>query len=228
MDKDKADHLHERTARRPPEKETPTPDVPSQVGNRSFTSMVQRAMGKTQGAGPLDPQIRKEIDQEKGGGRPLDNGTLQDMETQFGTDLSQVRIHTGSKADQLSRAVQAEAFATGSDIFFKDGKYSPESTDGRRLLAHELTHVVQQRGGRSQGGSQVSHPDDPHEVEARAVGDAVAAAPAAVQREPMEEEEELQMSVDRESMEEEEELQMSEDSDSDLEEREGEEEELQA
>ena len=133
------------------------------------------------------------------------------MEGHLGADLGDVRVHTGGKADQLNRSVQAEAFTTGSDVFFKSGKYAPESTDGKRLLGHELTHVVQQRSGAVGGESRVSHPDDAHEVEAKSVGDAIATAaptaPTAVAREEMEEEE-LQMSVDRQEMEEEE-LQMS-------------------
>lgn len=207
------EHPSERSTARPTEKSTPGPDagLPSQIGNRAFTSLIQRS-STSQGAGPLDPEIADEIKAEKGGGRPLDDTTRTDMEGHLGTDLSGVRVHTGGTADQLNRSVQAEAFTTGNDVFFKDGKYAPETTDGRGLLAHELTHVVQQRSGPVNGGGQVSHPDDAHEVEAKSVGDAVAAAPAGVQRE--EEEEELMMSVDRQEdvdrqEEEEEELMMS-------------------
>ena len=210
MDHDYDHQVGERAATRPVETPTTTPEagLPSQMGNRAFTSMIQRAT-KAQGAGPLDPEIAERIKAEKGGGRPLDDGTKADMEGHLGTDLSGVRVHTGSSADHLNRSVQAEAFTTGNDVFFKAGKFAPDTSDGRGLLAHELTHVVQQGSGQVNGGG-VSHPDDAHEVEAKSVGAAVAAAPAGVQRQDVEEEEELQMSVDREEIpEEEEELQMS-------------------
>ncbi len=233
MDHEHLDHLKDHPPTKPAEPATKAPDaaLPSQIGNRAFTSMIQRSAAKTQGAGPLDPEIAEDIKAAKGGGQALDDHTRSDMEGHLGTDLSDVRVHTGGKADTLNRSVQAEAFTTGNDVFFKSGKYAPETSSGRGLLAHELTHVVQQRSGQTDGGGRVSSPDDAHEVEAKSVGDAVAssgpdrqaAAPAgapSVARQE-EEEEELQMSVDRQE-EEEEELQMSVDR------REDEEEELQA
>ena len=66
------------------------------------------------------------------------------METRFGADFGQVRVHTGSDAVQMNRDVQAQAFTHGRSIYFGAGRYDPSSTPGRRLLAHELTHVVQQ------------------------------------------------------------------------------------
>jgi hypothetical protein len=92
-----------------------------------------------------------------------------------------VRVHADSRGDTLSRSVQADAFTTGSDVFFRSGRYAPSSSDGRKLLAHELTHVVQQSSGSVGAESRVSHPDDHHEREASAVADSVttsAAAPA--------------------------------------------------
>jgi hypothetical protein len=78
------------------------------------------------------------------GGQPLDSTTRAFMEPRFGTDLSAVRIHTGSRADRIAGQVGANAFTVGSDIAFASGKYSPDTGPGRRLLAHELTHVLQQ------------------------------------------------------------------------------------
>lgn len=66
------------------------------------------------------------------------------MENAFSADFSRVRVHTDSKASEMSRGINAKAFTNGSDIFFSSGAYSPSSNDGNRLLAHELTHVVQQ------------------------------------------------------------------------------------
>jgi Domain of unknown function (DUF4157) len=127
------------------------------------------------------------------------------MEGRFGHDFSQVRVHTDARADASAQAVQAHAYTVGHDIVFRAGEYSPGSTDGQRLLAHELTHVVQQ--GRATGGVQadleVSQPGDAAEVEAEAVarevmaGEDVEVAGASVQRQavqreavPEEEEEE--------------------------------------
>ena len=66
------------------------------------------------------------------------------MEGAFGADFGGVRVHADSSADGLSRSMQAKAFTVGSDIFFARGQYQPSSTSGQRLLAHELTHTVQQ------------------------------------------------------------------------------------
>lgn len=202
MDHEHLDHLKDHPKTKPAEPAAKGPDaaLPSQIGNRAFTSMIQRSAAKTQGAGPLDPEIADDIKSAKGGGRALDDDTKADMEGHLGADLSAVRVHTGGEADNLNRSVQAEAFTTGDDVFFKSGKYSPETSEGRGLLAHELTHVVQQRSGQTEGGGRVSSPGDAHEVEAKSVGDAVAASAPGVDRQEEEEEEEaaVQMSVDRE------------------------------
>ncbi len=81
-----------------------------------------------------------------GGGQPLDEETRNFMEPRFGANFSDVRIHTDSKASDSSEAMAARAYAVGPNIAFKSGEYSPGSSDGKRLLAHELTHVVQQTG----------------------------------------------------------------------------------
>jgi Domain of unknown function (DUF4157) len=139
---------------------------------------LQRAGGRSQGAGPLDPGIEDEIHSAQGSGRPLDDHVRQDMEAHLGTDLSSVRVHADGRGDALSRSVQADAFTTGTDVFFRSGQYAPDSGAGRRLLAHELTHVVQQASGAVPAESRVSHPDDPHEREASAVAETLAARPA--------------------------------------------------
>ncbi len=93
------------------------------------------------------------------------------MGAYFGTDFSDVRVHTGSQADALNRAVQARAFTAGTDIFFSAGSFDPGRPRGRELLAHELTHVVQQRAaGPATGAVRVSRPEEPAEVQARAMG----------------------------------------------------------
>jgi len=93
------------------------------------------------------PELESHLSANKGDGSPLPAGTRTYMEPRFGTDFGGVRVHTGAEADQLSRSIQAQAFTHGSDIYLGAGRYDPGSDQGRRLLAHELTHVVQQTGG---------------------------------------------------------------------------------
>ena len=99
--------------------------------------------------GPMDASsdLEQAISQARGKGQALDDCVRQPMEQAFGTDFSHVRVHTGGQSDQLNRAIQAKAFTTGQDIFFSQGAYAPTSRGGQELLAHELTHVIQQAGG---------------------------------------------------------------------------------
>jgi hypothetical protein len=134
-----------------------------------------------------------------GGGSPLDRDTRGFMESRLGADFSDVRVHTDGKATESARSVQAYAYTVGNDVVFQSDKFSPESESGQRMLAHELTHVVQQRSGPvdgtpAPGGIQISHPSDTFEQAAESSADQVmssaaptveshtAAAPAAVQR----------------------------------------------
>lgn len=80
-------------------------------------------------------------------GRPLDAPIRRDMETRFGHDFSQVRVHQGGAAEQSARDVGALAYTVGRDIVFGAGQFAPSSGEGRRLLAHELTHTIQQGAG---------------------------------------------------------------------------------
>ena len=95
------------------------------------------------GAGPgsAPPVVHEVLNSP---GRPMDGGLRSFMEPRFGHDFSGVRIHTDSKAAESARSVNALAYTVGRDIVFAGGRYAPESPDGKRLLAHELTHVVQQ------------------------------------------------------------------------------------
>lgn len=81
-------------------------------------------------------------------GQPLDSGTRGVMESRLGHDFSSVRVHTDGQAGRSARELGALAFTTGRDIVFAPGQFAPHTEAGRRLLAHELTHVVQQRGGK--------------------------------------------------------------------------------
>ena len=80
-------------------------------------------------------------------GRPLDPALMQNMEQRFGHDFSQVRVHTGSVAEQSTRDVNAHAYTAGHNVVFGTGQFSPGTYEGRKLIAHELTHVVQQGKG---------------------------------------------------------------------------------
>jgi hypothetical protein len=108
------------------------------------------------GSGPraVDPMgsfeagadVEARLAASRGGGQPLAEGVRDYMEPRFGADLSGVRVHTGSEASGLSRAISAQAFTHGQDIYVGEGKYDPGSTAGKRLLAHELAHTIQQSG----------------------------------------------------------------------------------
>ena len=119
----------------------------------------------------------------RGGGSPLGGAVREDMESRFGTDFSDVRVHTGEDAHASAKAVNAHAYTVGSNIVFQRGAYEPESPAGRTMLAHELTHVVQQRSGPVDGtptgnGIKVSDPGDRFEREAAANADRIVAMPA--------------------------------------------------
>ena len=81
------------------------------------------------------------------GGRPLDAPVRSFMESRLGHDFGGVRIHTDAEASRSAWAIDALAYTVGPDIVFREGRYAPGTTEGRRLLAHELTHVVQQSRG---------------------------------------------------------------------------------
>lgn len=83
----------------------------------------------------------------EGTGQPLSESARRYFEPRFGSDLSQVRVHTDERADASARSINALAYTTGSDIAFRAGTYEPTTVTGRRLLAHELTHVIQQQSG---------------------------------------------------------------------------------
>ena len=98
----------------------------------------------------VSPAIESAINQAKNGGRPLPKNTQQQMSDSFHADFSDVRIHTDKQANELNHTLRAEAFTVGQHIFFRQGEYSPTTSNGQELIAHELTHVVQQNGARIQ------------------------------------------------------------------------------
>ena len=91
------------------------------------------------------PQLSNRINEAAPQGKPMDTQTRASMTKGFGMNFNEVRIHADKEAAGLSNALQAEAFTSGKDIFFSDGAYRPDTQDGKKLLAHELTHVAQQQ-----------------------------------------------------------------------------------
>ncbi|MDZ8086063.1 MAG: DUF4157 domain-containing protein [Nostoc sp. DedQUE12b] len=108
-------------------------------------SLVQRR--EAIGGEEASTDLESAINSAKGGGQPLDAGLQRSMGQAMGADFSGVRVHTDAQSDQLNKSIQAKAFTTGQDVFFRQGVYEPESSGGQELIAHELTHVVQQKGG---------------------------------------------------------------------------------
>lgn len=96
--------------------------------------------------GPASDALESAISQARGSGQSLDPNLQQQMGQAIGADFSGVKVHTDTQSDQMNRSIQAKAFTTGQDIFFRQGAYQPGGRDGQELIAHELTHVVQQNG----------------------------------------------------------------------------------
>ncbi len=98
------------------------------------------------GGADVGPEFESAIQRARSIGQPLSDGVRQPMERAFGADFGRVRVHTDGQADSLNRSIQARAFTTGRDIFLRQGAYEPVSRVGQELIAHELVHVMQQKG----------------------------------------------------------------------------------
>jgi hypothetical protein len=170
------DHLQrpdrdDRTAEEP--ERDPVERVASSIGNRAFAELARHGEGILPD-GRAHPDVERAIATKRGGGRGLDPGVRERMSPGLGDDLGDVRVHDGPDADALARSVQARAFAVGPDLFFAEGEHRPGTADGDRLMAHELTHVVQQRGAPADGPLTVSQPGDASEREADRAADDLA------------------------------------------------------
>lgn len=133
----------------PPATEAPpTPAARTKPATVRRTFVIRREDEVEHGpqGGAIDPQVQTEIERSRGGGTPLADGVRRQMESGFGADFGSVRVHTGGQADTLNRSLNARAFTVGNDVYFRKGEYNPGSHSGRKLLAHELTHTVQQGG----------------------------------------------------------------------------------
>ncbi|MEJ6483240.1 DUF4157 domain-containing protein [Nostoc punctiforme UO1] len=119
---------------------------------KQLPQMVQRREAIAGGEASTD--LANSINSARGAGQSLDASLQQSMGQAMGTDFSGVRVHTDAQADQLNQSIQAKAFTTGQNVFFRQGEYQPGSRGGQELIAHELTHVVQQNGGAVQRSHQ--------------------------------------------------------------------------
>lgn len=118
---------------------------------------IQRYSGGNQTTASAPASVERVLG---GSGRPLESGLRQEMGNRFGHDFSQVRVHTGGDAELSAREVNARAYTVGQNIVFGAGEFRPQSREGSRLLAHELTHVVQQSGHTSGQPSMLSRKAD--------------------------------------------------------------------
>ncbi len=117
------------------------------------SDVIQRS-----GRGPPASSIpfEQSLSSSKGAGSALPSDTKQFMESRFNADFSGVRIHTGATAQTMSSSIHAQAFAHGNDIYFNEGKFSPQTQSGGSLLAHELTHTIQQGASPAKGTTGVA------------------------------------------------------------------------
>ena len=147
---------------------------------------LQRSAGNGAVTSLMEEERSPVHDVVNSGGRPLEPEVRRDMESRLGHDFSDVRVHDDSAAAASATAVNAHAYTVGSNVVFQRDKYDPSSTEGRTTLAHELTHVVQQRSGpvdgsSAPGGIKLSDPSDRFEREAASNAERVMATPAPVQ-----------------------------------------------
>jgi hypothetical protein len=139
-------------------------------------SMMQRAAINSNDVGEA-PEIVHDV--LRSSGQPLDASARAYMEPRFGQDFSGVRVHTDNRAAESAASVNALAYTVGQHVVFGSGQYAPETTTGKRLLAHELTHVVQQGNSTTglQSQMQVGAVDDGYEREANQVSASILASP---------------------------------------------------
>jgi hypothetical protein len=141
--------------------------VASNAGNAAFARFAEPGSGILPG-GRVHPDVESAIATARGGGRALDAPVRDRVGEALDDPLTDVRVHADAHADALARSVSARAFTTGTDIFFARDEYRPQTASGDALIAHELTHVVQQRGGPVTGPLTVTEPGGALEAEAEA------------------------------------------------------------
>lgn len=113
-------------------------------GELQMKPLVQLKTNSNESEHEVQPWVQQQIESSRGSGKSLPSQTRSFMESGIGADFQHVSIHTGTEAVQMNRDLGAKAFTVGNDIYFNSGQYSPETGEGKKLLAHELTHTVQQ------------------------------------------------------------------------------------
>jgi len=122
-------------------------DCEEEMAQEKGVSGQSQLSRKVEGVPQSPVAVSTNINAMQGSGTPLSAATRTFFEPRFGADFSRVRVHTDARANDTAKSINAKAFTTANDIVFGSGQYKPESIEGQHLLAHELTHVIQQDGG---------------------------------------------------------------------------------
>ena len=146
LQRQEEDELQLKPVQRQEKDELQLKPVQRQEEDELQLKSVQRQSEADYKSGEISADLEQSIQSARGSGQPLADNVRTPMENAFGTDFSGVKVHTDSQSDTLNQSIQARAFTTGQDIFFRQGEYNPGNSSGKELLAHELTHVVQQGG----------------------------------------------------------------------------------
>jgi hypothetical protein len=160
---------HDASTRRQevvPEAQTaPVERLAASIGNQAF-GVLARDGGGILPDGTAHPDVTAAIARRRGYGEAIDDGLREEFSGKFGDSLHDVTFHKDAEAGEIARSVDANAFTTGADVYFAPGQFKPDSPEGKELIAHELAHVVQQRGAPKSGPMRVSMPGEPLERDA--------------------------------------------------------------
>lgn len=118
----------------------------TKINKQEDEAVQKKEAGAATQAAPHKVSLEERIKQSKGKGQSLPDDVKKFLETQMGADFSEVVIHTDGEAAAMNKELKARAFTNGFDVYFNEGQYMPDTAEGRKLLAHELTHVIQQTG----------------------------------------------------------------------------------
>ena len=127
--------------------------VQKQVEPEEEEEEMLQAKSREDATSEVSNDLESQINAIKGGGRPLAESERAYFEPRFGADFGQVRLHSDAQAAESARGVNAKAYTLGQDVVFGAGQYAPGTSEGQRLMAHELTHVVQQSSAKTEGNS---------------------------------------------------------------------------
>jgi hypothetical protein len=160
-----ADRVAEAVSQKSQAISSPPPDGGNNPNMRnSIASPIEQIQASGENVPTVSPEAEARIDGLRGQGSPLSHPERVFFENRFGADFSEVRIHTNAAAAQTAQDLNARAYTLGNDVVFDSGQYEPGSERGRRLMAHELTHVVQQRGVNRANRAIQRQPNDGQET----------------------------------------------------------------